>query len=93
MYIYINNKLLLYSTRNYIQYPIKNHNIKEYRKEYIHICITESLCYILETIYTVNQLYFNEKYWQVKHLIKDLYPGGSDGKQYACKCKRPRFNP
>ena len=32
---WINNKVLLYSTGNYIQYPIINHNEKEY------ICITE----------------------------------------------------
>ena len=36
----INNKVLLYSTGNYIQYPVINHNGKEYEKEYI--CITES---------------------------------------------------
>ena len=37
---WINNKVLLYSTGNYIQYPVINHNGKEYEKEYI----TESLC-------------------------------------------------
>ena len=33
------------STGNYIQYPVINHNGKEYEKEcvYIYICITESL--------------------------------------------------
>ena len=36
-----NNKVLLYSVRNYIQYPGINHNGKEFKKEYI--CITESL--------------------------------------------------
>ena len=39
---WINNKVLLYSTENYIQYPVINHNRKEYEKEYI--CITDSLC-------------------------------------------------
>ena len=29
---WINNKVLLYS---YIQYPVINHNVKEYEKEYI----------------------------------------------------------
>ena len=29
--------ILLYSTGNYIQYPVKNHNGKEYEKEYIHM--------------------------------------------------------
>ena len=28
----INNKVLLYSTGNYIQYPVVNHNGKEYEK-------------------------------------------------------------
>ena len=40
----INNKVLLYSTGNYIQYPVINHNGKEYEKECIYIGITESLC-------------------------------------------------
>ena len=29
----INNKVLLYSTGNYIQYPVINHNGKEFEKE------------------------------------------------------------
>ena len=41
---WINSKVLLYSTRNYIQYPVINHNGKEYILKRIHICITESLC-------------------------------------------------
>ena len=34
---WINNKVLLYSTENYIQYPGINHNGKEYKKEYIDV--------------------------------------------------------
>ena len=34
---WINNKDLLYSTENYMQYSVINHNGKEYEKEYIHI--------------------------------------------------------
>ena len=34
---WINNKVLLYSTENYIQYPVINHNGKYYEKEYIYI--------------------------------------------------------
>ena len=34
---WINNTVLLYSTGNYIQYPVINHNGKEYEKEYIYI--------------------------------------------------------
>ena len=46
----MDNKVLLYSTRKYIQYPVINHNGKEYKKECIcvYIFITESLCYIAE---------------------------------------------
>ena len=32
-----NNKVLLYSTGNYIQYSVINHNGKEYEKEYIYM--------------------------------------------------------
>ena len=35
---WINNKVLLYSTENYIQYPMINHNGKEYKKR-MHICV------------------------------------------------------
>ena len=34
---WINNKDLLYSTGNYIQYPVVNHNGKEYEKKYVYI--------------------------------------------------------
>ena len=34
---WINNKVLLYSTENYIQYPMANHNGKEYFKK--NVCI------------------------------------------------------
>ena len=34
---WINNKILLYSAENYIQYPMINHNGKEYEKVYIYI--------------------------------------------------------
>ena len=33
----------LYNTGNYIQYPMITHNGKEYEKEYIYICLAESL--------------------------------------------------
>ena len=36
---WVNNKVLLYSTGNYIQYPMMNHNRKEYVKEYIGVPI------------------------------------------------------
>ena len=36
-------KIILYSTENYIQYPVINHNGKEYEEECM-IRVTESLC-------------------------------------------------
>ena len=40
---WINSKVILHSTGNYIQYPVINHNGKE-EAEKVYICITESLC-------------------------------------------------
>ena len=40
---WINNKVLLYSTGNYIQHPVINHNGKGYKKKNVQMCITESL--------------------------------------------------
>ena len=37
---WIDNKVLLYSTENYIQYPMMNHNGEEYfLKEYVGMCM------------------------------------------------------
>ena len=36
VYRRINNKVLLDSTGKYIQYPVTNHNGKEYEKEYMY---------------------------------------------------------
>jgi len=46
----MNNKVLLYSTENYFQYSLINHNGKEHLERiiyiyiYIYIYITESVC-------------------------------------------------
>ena len=44
----INNKVLLYSRENCIQYPMINHNGKEYKKEclciHMYICIYICMC-------------------------------------------------
>ena len=40
---WVNNKVLLYSTGNYIPYPVINQNRKN-MKNNVYICITESLC-------------------------------------------------
>ena len=54
---WIKHKVLLYHTGNYIQYPMINHNGKQYFKNvYIYVCISESLCCIakINTILWVN---------------------------------------
>ena len=40
---WINNKILLHSTGNYIQYPMTNHNVKKYIKYNVYMCINKSL--------------------------------------------------
>ena len=64
---WINNKVLLYSTGNYIQYLMINHNGKDYKNECKFLCKTESLGCIAEsnTILSVKQLYLLKK----KHLF------------------------
>ena len=49
---WINNKVLLYSTQEYIQYPIKSHNGKELIKKNVCVCV-----YIY--IYTHIYIYLN----------------------------------
>ena len=44
---WINDMVLLYSTRNYIQYPVISHNGKESEKNGYE-CIIEALCYAAE---------------------------------------------
>ena len=46
---WINHKVLLYSTRNYIQSPGTDHDGKKMLKNNVHMCMTEPLCYIAET--------------------------------------------
>ena len=53
---WINNKVLLYSTGNYIQCPVINHNRGEYEKEYI--CITESLAVQQKLAHFIFLLFF-----------------------------------
>ena len=42
---WINDKVLLYSTGNYIQYPVIKHNGKEYKKECIYMYNLITLLY------------------------------------------------
>ena len=75
----MNNKILLYSTGNSIQYPVINHSGKEYEK-IIHICIIESLCCTAEIKQNIlSQLYFNNILKQTpfplkKHSIFPIFP-------------------
>ena len=59
---WINDKFLLCSTGNYIQYPVINHNGEEYEKECI--CITESLSCIAEMNITLLIIYM-----LIKHIF------------------------
>ena len=56
---WINNKVQLYSTGNYIQYPMVNCNGKEYEKEHIYIYTYTHILYICvciyESLYSTNQ--------------------------------------
>ena len=45
---WINTKVLLCSTGNYIQSPVINYNGKEYFKKDVYMCITESFCFRAE---------------------------------------------
>ena len=57
---WINNKVLLYSTGNYIQYPVINQNGKEYEKECVCVCVCMCVCvyiYIYIYIHTHTHVY------------------------------------
>ena len=57
---WINNRILLCSTGNYIQHLVTNHNGKENEKEFI--CITESLPVQQKITQVVNQPYQKKKF-------------------------------
>ena len=54
---WINNKVLLYSTGNYIQYPMINHNRKEYLKKECVYIYTYIYIYIYIRIYIYTYIY------------------------------------
>ena len=56
---WINNKVLLYSTGNYIQYSVINRNLEKNMKKNTYK--TESL-YCMAKISIINQLYFNKNF-------------------------------
>ena len=55
---WINNKVLLYSTGNYIRYPVINHTGKGFEEECM--CITESFC-CTAVIYTTLKINYTWK--------------------------------
>ena len=65
------NKVLLYNTGNYIQYPVINHNGKESKNIYIYkiytcVCVTESLFCTAQTNTTLQINYTSIKN-KIKH--------------------------
>ena len=58
LYIEWKNKVLLYSTGNYIEFPVINRNGKEYEKK-VYVCTTELLFSVAEINNIVKQPYFN----------------------------------
>ena len=48
-----------------MQYPVINQSGKEYEKEYIYVCVTESLCCTAEINTTLNQLHLNKNFLKI----------------------------
>jgi len=46
---WISNEIVLYSTGNYIQSLVMEHDGRECEKKNVYICITGSLCHAAET--------------------------------------------
>ena len=63
---------MLYSTGNYIQYSVING--KEYEKECIYVCITESLCYtaVMNTL-QINHTLITKSILRLENLVKTFY--------------------
>ena len=49
---WINNKVLLHSTGNYIQYPVINHNGKDYKKE-CYLSLDDKIKGLKDSVYQV----------------------------------------
>ena len=99
---WINTKVLLYSTGNYIPYPVINYNGKEYEKE--SACVWVTLLYSRNEHNTVHQLYFDKtktrkkrkrgtslvaqwlRRWASKARGEDLIPGQGTKILHAVQC-------
>ena len=63
---WINNNILLYSTGDYTQYPVVNHNRQEYEKEHIYT----NHCHTLETLTTLQI-----NYTSIRYILKNIAMG------------------
>ena len=67
---WIKSKILLYSSGNYIQYNVINHNGKEkfkvYTRTHTYIYITESLCYTAKINTAFEISYSSTKFLKIK---------------------------
>ena len=87
---WINNKVLLHSTGNYIQCPEINHNGKEYVKQCVYMYNWITLLYSRNKHNIVNQLYFNKK---KKRLKEKKWPHCRLCYRYVCGLKDWNSNP
>ena len=69
----INNEVLLYSTRSYSQYPVINHDGKEYETECIYMYNWITLLYCRNQHNIVNQLYFNKINFKIGEFNTFIY--------------------
>ena len=69
----INNEVLLYSTGSYSQYPVINHDGKEYETECIHMYNWITLLYCRNQHNIVNQLYFNKINFKIGEFNTFIY--------------------
>ena len=77
---WINNRILLYSTGNCIQYPVINHNEKEFLKECIYMCVCVYIyIYMLCVCVCV--------------CVCVCFPDSSVGKESACNAGDPGLIP
>ena len=83
---WINSKVLLYSTGNYIQHQVINRNGKEYLKRSVYMSVTESLCRTAEIGTTLQISYTSGKKARVL-LAKDRHKG-----QWY-RTERPKMKP
>ena len=85
---WINSKVLLHSTGNYIQYPVINHTRKEYEKRMYYIPIQQKL-----TQYYTSTLLQEDKTFSLKnHFVKWKKPSTKEHSLYGSICMKSRDN-